>query len=128
MEKLDVQSKPQHGLQKKLDGNGAPAAPHPLALGFCTFRSGQTWQLGAGTYEGKTERLERWRYRYIFLLRFPILGSLTDEIRDDDKDMTSQQANINIMNKPCVERAEIQRFLKHYICMGGPYSMGFLLC
>lgn len=77
---------------------------------------------------GKTERLERWRYRYIFLLRCPILGSLTDEIRDDDKDMTSQQANINIMNKPCVERAEIQRFLKHYICMGGPYSMGFLLC
>jgi hypothetical protein len=37
MEKLDVQS----------------AAPHPLALGFCTFRSGQTWQLGAGTYEGR---------------------------------------------------------------------------
>ena len=39
--------------QKELDGKGAPAAPHPLALGFRTFRSGQTWQLSAGTYQGR---------------------------------------------------------------------------
>ena len=41
--------------QQKLNGNGA--APHPLALGFRTFRSGQTWQLGAGTYEGREKRV-----------------------------------------------------------------------
>lgn len=52
MEKLDVQS----------------AAPHPLALGFCTFRSGQTWQLGAGTYEGR----ENWAIGKVEIsLHFP---------------------------------------------------------